>query len=187
MNPYNSTTAVEDNYPGYTSGVGEEVDLNKYPAPVDSSSKIRGKSELLETCIGGLEPELITAKGFYFFFFAAFGSLFPLMGVYFKQLGLNGAQAGILTGIRPLVELVSAGNWVNWAEKLVRCFVFYTFLLYFSCFSCCRCITFNFSFLHFLHLIIVEVINLILFYFLLSFYDFFLSTVFFFFTFLLFL
>jgi hypothetical protein len=33
---------------------------------------------------------------FYFFFFAAFGSLFPLISVYFKQLGMDAAQV-ILT------------------------------------------------------------------------------------------
>jgi len=111
MNPYNST--IDDQL---DSSV-QSVDLGKYPDPVDSTQKIRGKSELLENLVGGLEPELVTAKSFYFFFFAAFGSLFPLMGVYFKQLGLNGAQAGILTGIRPLVEGVSASSWVRFAEK----------------------------------------------------------------------
>ena len=30
---------------------------------------------------------LAAAKIFYLFFFSAFGSLFPLMGVYYKQLG----------------------------------------------------------------------------------------------------
>ncbi len=130
MNPYASTTTnnvVGDyrnqeeggEYEGQGPGQGHlsPVDLNRYPDPIDSTKKIRGKSELLETLIGGLEPELLTAKGFYFFFFAAFGSLFPLMGVYFKQLGLNGAQAGILVGIRPLVEFVSAGRWVRLAER----------------------------------------------------------------------
>src|SRR5947207_14395204 len=42
---------------------------------------------------------LIIPKAFYFFFFAAFGSLFPLMAVYFKQLGMNSIQTGILIGI----------------------------------------------------------------------------------------
>jgi hypothetical protein len=35
---------------------------------------------------------LFVAKLFYFFFFAAFGSLFPLISVYFKQLGMDAAQ-----------------------------------------------------------------------------------------------
>ena len=38
------------------------VDVSKYPEPVDSTKKIRGTSELLETLVGGLEPELVTAK-----------------------------------------------------------------------------------------------------------------------------
>jgi hypothetical protein len=39
------------------------------------------------------------------------------MGVYFKQLGLNGAQAGVLSGIRPLVEYIAAPMWVSFAER----------------------------------------------------------------------
>ena len=42
--------------------------------------------------------ELLVSKLFYLFFFAAFGSLFPLLGVYFKQLGMNALQCGILMG-----------------------------------------------------------------------------------------
>lgn len=118
QNPYQDTTFL--NHPGYRpyqDPTADEVDLNKYPEAKDSTNKIRGKSELLETIVGGLEPELVVAKGFYFFFYAAFGSLFPLMGVYFKQLGLNGAQAGILSGLRPLVEFISAPILVGYAER----------------------------------------------------------------------
>ena len=42
--------------------------------------------------------ELLVSKLFYLFFFAASGSLFPLLGVYFKQLGMNALQCGILMG-----------------------------------------------------------------------------------------
>ena len=35
------------------------------------------------------QAALAVGKIFYFFFFSAFGSLFPLMGVYFKQLGMT--------------------------------------------------------------------------------------------------
>lgn len=36
--------------------------------------------------------ELRVPKAFYFFFYAAFGSLFPLLAVYFKQMGMNASQ-----------------------------------------------------------------------------------------------
>lgn len=61
------------------------------------------------------------------------------MGVYYKQLGLNGAQAGILSGCRPLVEYLAAPFWVAWAEKHNRlktlllvslgCWILFTFPL----------------------------------------------------------
>lgn len=37
--------------------------------------------------------ELFFAGLFYLLYFASFGSLFPLLAVYFKQLGLNPTQA----------------------------------------------------------------------------------------------
>lgn len=48
--------------------------------------------------------ELLVSKLFYLFFFAAFGSLFPLLGVYFKQLGMNALQCGILMGKLRLIS-----------------------------------------------------------------------------------
>ena len=42
-----------------------------------------------------INPDLFVSKLFYLFFYSAFGSLFPLMAVYFKQLGMNPIQAGM--------------------------------------------------------------------------------------------
>lgn len=61
--------------------------------------------------------QLRVSKAFYFFFFAAFGSLFPLMAVYFKQLGMNSVQTGILIGIRPFIEIFSAPFWGSLADR----------------------------------------------------------------------
>ena len=57
-------------------------------------------------------------KYFTFFFYAAFGSLFPLMGVYFKQIGMDAAQAGFLSGIRPIVEALAIPFWNNIASRM---------------------------------------------------------------------
>ena len=66
-------------------------------------------------CIPGMftyvNQDLLVAKTFYFFFFAAFGSLFPLIAVYFKQIGMNPTQSGMLIGFRPFVEFFSAPFW----------------------------------------------------------------------------
>ena len=94
-----------------------EVDLSKYGESTDATKKVRGRSDIMEMVCGNTSQELLIAKAFYFFFFSAFGSLFPLMGVYFKQLGLNPAQCGILAGLRPIIEYVSGPFWSQQAER----------------------------------------------------------------------
>lgn len=71
----------------------------------------------LEIFFKHVDRQLLVSKMFYFFFYSAFGSLFPLMGVYFKQLGMNPAQVGILTGVRPFIEIFSAPFWHSLAER----------------------------------------------------------------------
>ncbi len=45
------------------------------------------KGDFQDFLSGQVNPTLVVPKVFYFFFFAAFGSVFPLMGIYFKQMG----------------------------------------------------------------------------------------------------
>lgn len=80
---------------------------------------MRGRSDVLELVCGAgaVDPELLTVKTFYFFFYSAFGSLFPLMGVYFKQMGMNAGQCGLLIGTRPFVEFLSAPFWGGLADR----------------------------------------------------------------------
>lgn len=79
--------------------------------------QVRGRSDIMDMLFNTVSQELLVAKTFYFFFFSAFGSLFPLMAVYFKQLGMSPGQCGILVGVRPLIEFVAVPFWVNMAEK----------------------------------------------------------------------
>lgn len=88
-----------------------------YPQPKEATHKIRGKSDVLEMLFGPVDQELLIVKSFYFFFYSAFGSLFPLMGVYFKQMGMNAGQCGFLIGIRPFVEFLSAPFWGSLADR----------------------------------------------------------------------
>lgn len=39
------------------------------------------------------------------------------MGVYFKQMGMTALQCGLLVGVRPLVEFLSAPFWGSYADK----------------------------------------------------------------------
>lgn len=64
-----------------------------------------------------LDFDLLVCKAFYFFFYAAFGSLFPLIAIYFKQQGMNATQAGVLIGIRPFIEFASAPFWASFADR----------------------------------------------------------------------
>lgn len=94
-----------------------EVDPTMYPQPKEATHKIRGKSDILEYLFGTVDQELLTVKTFYFFFYSAFGSLFPLMGVYFKQMGMNAGQCGLLIGLRPFIEFLSAPFWGSLADR----------------------------------------------------------------------
>ncbi|XP_023311134.1 major facilitator superfamily domain-containing protein 6-A [Anoplophora glabripennis] len=94
-----------------------EVDPSMYPQPKEATHKIRGKSDILEMLFGPVDQELLVVKSFYFFFYSAFGSLFPLMGVYFKQMGMNATQSGFLIGSRPFVEFLSAPFWGSLADR----------------------------------------------------------------------
>lgn len=53
------------------------------------------KNPTINQILININPNLFISKLFYFFFYSAFGSLFPLMAIYFKQLGMNPIQAGI--------------------------------------------------------------------------------------------
>lgn len=91
--------------------------FSRYPQPKESTHKIRGRYDIIEMLCGSVDQELLTVKTFYFFFYSAFGSLFPLMGVYFKQMGMNPFQCGLLVGSRPFVEFLSAPFWGSYADK----------------------------------------------------------------------
>ena len=52
-----------------------------YPEAKESTHKIRGRYDIIEMLFGkSVDQELLVVKIFYFFFYSAFGSLFPLMG-----------------------------------------------------------------------------------------------------------
>ncbi|KAL3313499.1 Major facilitator superfamily domain-containing protein 6 [Cichlidogyrus casuarinus] len=108
--PYRKTTDSEqqpqETYTGHGGGGGAK---SFFAANVPK--------DMLDQCCNFSNKSLVIFRLFYLFFFAAFGSLFPLISVYFKQIGMNGTQTGVLSGIRCLVECFGAPFWSQVAEK----------------------------------------------------------------------
>lgn len=61
-----------------------------------------------------------SAKAFYFFFYGAAAMLLPYLALYYQDMGLNGRQIGVLTGIVPLVMTVSSAAWGALADATQR-------------------------------------------------------------------
>ncbi len=57
---------------------------------------------------------------FYFFYFAAASGLFPFTALYYKSIGLSGAQIGLLIGSAPLITLIGAPLWTGVADASHR-------------------------------------------------------------------
>lgn len=60
---------------------------------------------------------LLVPKGFYFFFFSAWGSLLPYLALYFKQLMLSPSEVGILMGLKPFVNFLVIPIWGAIVDK----------------------------------------------------------------------
>ncbi|CAF0789342.1 unnamed protein product [Didymodactylos carnosus] len=69
------------------------------------------RRDIIDSICSNINQTLLVAKFFYFFYFAAFGALFPLLSIYFKQMGMGTSYCGILMGFRPFVEFISAPFW----------------------------------------------------------------------------
>lgn len=61
---------------------------------------LRRAPNLIDSLPSNVNRTLFYAKLFYFWYFAAFGSLFPLLSIYFKQMGMGPSYCGILMGFR---------------------------------------------------------------------------------------
>lgn len=87
----------------------------------DSATLAVGGDERTVRVFGREIPRaLFFVRLFYLLYFAAFGSLFPLLAVYFKQLGMTAMQAGLLLGSRPLVEFTASPFWGGFSERFRR-------------------------------------------------------------------
>ncbi|HKI55153.1 MAG TPA: MFS transporter, partial [Anaerolineales bacterium] len=57
---------------------------------------------------------------FYFLYYAAMASFLPFIVLFYQQLGFNGVQIGLLTGVPPLITLLAGPFWTNVADKTHR-------------------------------------------------------------------
>jgi hypothetical protein len=80
----------------------DQTELYEYKNEQNSriGNFFRRTSHLLDSLPSNVNRTLLFAKLFYFWYFAAFGSLFPLMSIYFKQMGMGPSYCGILMGFR---------------------------------------------------------------------------------------
>ena len=62
------------------------------------------------------DRSIFLSKALYFLFFSAVGALMPFLVLYYEQLGLTGRQIGLLTGVAPLVTMLSATFWGGLAD-----------------------------------------------------------------------
>ena len=104
-------TSLNNNY--------NNPDLYEFDANSEGNghSKNQYKRDIIDILCGQINQSLLIPKTFYFFFFAAFGSLFPMMAIYFKQMGMNPTHVGFLFGLKPFVEFISAPFWVSVGER----------------------------------------------------------------------
>lgn len=57
------------------------------------------------------DRSMLPPKAFYFFFYAAAASLIPFLALFYAEMGLSGTQIGLLSGILPLITMISAPLW----------------------------------------------------------------------------
>lgn len=60
---------------------------------------------------------LLPFKAFYCFFYGAIGALFPFIALYFRHLWLSPTQAGLLVGLRPIVQSITTPCWALFADR----------------------------------------------------------------------
>ncbi|NXI49372.1 MFSD6 protein, partial [Chloroceryle aenea] len=104
------------------NGISKDQDL---PPPTESPSTEtttvpEEELDWLEKHCVKINNDLLISKVFYFFFYSAYGSLYPLLPVYYKQLGMSPSQSGLLVGIRYFIEFCSAPFWGVVADRFKK-------------------------------------------------------------------
>ncbi|XP_037998331.1 major facilitator superfamily domain-containing protein 6 isoform X2 [Motacilla alba alba] len=104
------------------NGVSKDQDLppnNESPSTETTTAPDEELDWLEKHCVK-INNDLLISKVFYFFFYSAYGSLYPLLPVYYKQLGMTPSQSGLLVGIRYFIEFCSAPFWGVVADRFKK-------------------------------------------------------------------
>lgn len=96
---HDQTELFEYDQEGYSTGARLG---NLFQTKIFSKSPdvFRRAPNIIDSLPANVNRTLLFAKLFYFWYFAAFGSLFPLLSIYFKQMGMGPSYCGILMGFR---------------------------------------------------------------------------------------
>lgn len=109
--PFNTLTLSQEVNSTPPSQTPAPTSSETQPAPAGQST------DCMERICMRINSRLLISKVFYFFFYAAYGSLHPLLAVYYKQLGMSPSQGGLLVGIRYFIEFCSAPFWGVVADR----------------------------------------------------------------------
>ncbi|NXU49544.1 MFSD6 protein, partial [Turnix velox] len=104
------------------NGISKDQDLppqNESPSTETTTVPDEDLDWLEKHCVK-INNDLLISKVFYFFFYSAYGSLYPLLPVYYKQLGMSPSQSGLLVGIRYFIEFCSAPFWGVVADRFKK-------------------------------------------------------------------
>lgn len=104
------------------NGISREPDppSNETPSSTETSALPEEEVDWIEKHCIKINNDLLISKVFYFFFYSAYGSLYPLLPVYYKQLGMSPSQSGLLVGIRYFIEFCSAPFWGVVADRFKK-------------------------------------------------------------------
>lgn len=97
-----------------------EPPSNETPSSTETSAIPEEEIDWIEKHCVKINNDLLISKVFYFFFYSAYGSLYPLLPVYYKQLGMSPSQSGLLVGIRYFIEFCSAPFWGVVADRFKK-------------------------------------------------------------------
>lgn len=98
----------------------QEPPANETPSSTETAAIPDEEIDWIEKHCVKINNDLLISKVFYFFFYSAYGSLYPLLPVYYKQLGMSPSQSGLLVGIRYFIEFCSAPFWGVVADRFKK-------------------------------------------------------------------